>query len=112
MRLLEPCGTLGSTRPRSRGMGRRRPCCSGLWRLYDGRPRGTPMNQPVVLATRQLETERPLHITLLGSPQLTLLGAPISLPRRQLRALLYRLAVALQPVPREQLCFLFWPDIP
>src|SRR5262245_29893829 len=54
-----------------------------------------------------------LSITLLGTPQLTVPGAPepILLPRRQLRALLYRLAVALQPVSREQLCFLLWPDI-
>src|SRR3954451_21316962 len=53
-----------------------------------------------------------LYITLLGPPQLNLLGTPVPLPRRQLRALLYRLAVTLQPVSREQLCFLLWPDIP
>jgi len=69
------------------------------------------MTQSVLLAATQHATERPLHITLLGSPQLTVRGTPIALPRRQLRALLYRLAVAPQPVPREQLCFLLWPDI-
>jgi DNA-binding SARP family transcriptional activator len=53
-----------------------------------------------------------LHITLLGSPQLSALGTPLLIPRRQLRALLYRLAATLQPVAREQLCFLLWPDIP
>ena len=53
-----------------------------------------------------------LRITLLGPPQLTVLGTPLPLPRRQLRALLYRLAVALQPVSREQLGFLLWPDLP
>src|SRR4051812_41435588 len=53
-----------------------------------------------------------LYITLLGPPQLNVLGTPLPLPRRQLRALLYRLAVALQPVSREQLGFLLWPDIP
>jgi DNA-binding SARP family transcriptional activator len=53
-----------------------------------------------------------LNITLLGPPQLSLLGTPLPLPRRQLRALLYRLAATLQPVSREQLCFLLWPDIP
>jgi DNA-binding SARP family transcriptional activator len=53
-----------------------------------------------------------LYITLLGSPQLNVLGTPAPLPRRQLRALLYRLAVTLQPVSREHLCFLLWPDIP
>jgi DNA-binding SARP family transcriptional activator len=28
------------------------------------------------------------------------------------RALLYRLAASREPIPREQLCFLFWPDVP
>src|ERR687895_1192775 len=53
-----------------------------------------------------------LHITLLGPPQLVAAGQAVSLSRRQLRALLYRLAVEQQPVAREQLCFLLWPDIP
>jgi predicted ATPase/DNA-binding SARP family transcriptional activator len=53
-----------------------------------------------------------LYITLLGPPQLHVDSTPLPLPRRQLRALLYRLAVALQPVSREQLGFLLWPDIP
>jgi DNA-binding SARP family transcriptional activator len=34
----------------------------------------------------------------------------IDLTRRQTRALLYRLATALEPVSRDHLCFLFWPD--
>jgi hypothetical protein len=34
------------------------------------------------------------------------------LPRRQARALLYRLAARLEPVPRAHLAFLFWPDEP
>src|SRR5262245_34224535 len=70
------------------------------------------MSQSVLLAATQRSTERPLHITLLGPPQLTVHGTPLPLPRRQLRALLYRLAVALQPVAREHLCFLLWPDTP
>ena len=37
---------------------------------------------------------------------------PLDIPRCQARALLYRLAAGLQPIPREQLCFLFWPDTP
>jgi len=53
-----------------------------------------------------------LRIYLLGPPEVTWAGRPLSIPRRQARALLYRLAVHLQPVPREQLCFLFWPDTP
>jgi len=52
-----------------------------------------------------------LRIDLLGSPEVTWAGRSLTLPRRQLRALLYRLAATAQPVPREQLCFLFWPDI-
>lgn len=56
-------------------------------------------------------TAAPLSINLLGPPQIALAGAPLTLPRRQMRALLYRLAVAQQPVPRDPLCFLFWPDI-
>jgi DNA-binding SARP family transcriptional activator len=39
-------------------------------------------------------------------------GQPLAIPRRQARALLYHLAARLEPVPREQLCFLFWPDTP
>jgi len=37
---------------------------------------------------------------------------PLALSRRQVRALLYRLAAGRQPIPREQLCYLLWPDTP
>jgi predicted ATPase/DNA-binding SARP family transcriptional activator len=70
------------------------------------------MTESVFLAATQHTSEGSLHITLLGPPQLTLAGMPMPLPRRQVRALLYRLAVELQPVPREQLCFLLWAGIP
>lgn len=53
-----------------------------------------------------------LHIVLFGPPQLSWDDQSVALPRRQLRALLYRLAATLQPVSRDQLCFLFWPDSP
>ena len=53
-----------------------------------------------------------LEVRLLGSPDVRRGGQPLPILRRQARALLYRLAVALQPVPREHLCFLFWPDCP
>lgn len=53
-----------------------------------------------------------LQIDLLGPPTLRWQGAAISLPRRQTRALLYRLAAAAHPVPRDELGFLFWPDSP
>ncbi|HEY64162.1 MAG TPA: AAA family ATPase [Caldilineae bacterium] len=36
----------------------------------------------------------------------------MTIPRRQTRALLYCLAVHLEPLPREQICFLFWPHTP
>ncbi len=51
-----------------------------------------------------------LHIHLLGSPQIEWNDQALAIPRRQTRALLYRLAIHMQPVPREQLCYLFWPD--
>jgi predicted ATPase/DNA-binding SARP family transcriptional activator len=53
-----------------------------------------------------------LEVTLLGPPQVRAGGQPLPLARRQLRALLYRLVAELQPVAREQLCFLLWPDAP
>ena len=53
-----------------------------------------------------------LRIRLLGPPGATWAGAPLAIPRRQTRALLYRLAAQAAPVPREQLCYLFWPDEP
>ena len=52
-----------------------------------------------------------LQATLLGPPQLLCAGAAIPLARRQMRALFFRLAVVLRPVARDQLAFLFWPDI-
>ncbi|NTU80161.1 MAG: transcriptional activator domain-containing protein, partial [Chloroflexales bacterium] len=53
-----------------------------------------------------------VEVALLGPPQVRARGEPLPMARRQLRALLYRLAVELKPVPREQLGFLLWPDLP
>ncbi len=53
-----------------------------------------------------------LHLFMLGSPKVWWKGAPLTLPRRQVRALLYRLAAASHPLTRDHLCFLFWPDLP
>ena len=53
-----------------------------------------------------------MHIYLFGSCQIVWQGQPFTLPRRQLRALLYRLAAQLEPVSRSHLAFLFWPDEP
>src|SRR3712207_4116033 len=55
-------------------------------------------------------TEFPLRIALLGSPEVTWRRQPLTLARRQLRALFYRIAASPQPVPRDHLCFLLWPD--
>jgi predicted ATPase/DNA-binding SARP family transcriptional activator len=55
---------------------------------------------------------RSLFVGLLGPPEVSWAGATLSIMRRQTRALLYRLAVHLSPVPRTQLGYLFWPDVP
>lgn len=51
-----------------------------------------------------------LRIYLLGPPAIFCGNEAINVPRRQARALLFRLGVRMQPVPREHLCFLFWPN--
>ncbi|HET9223924.1 MAG TPA: BTAD domain-containing putative transcriptional regulator, partial [Roseiflexaceae bacterium] len=51
-----------------------------------------------------------LRIALLGPPTLTWGDQPLAITRRQARALLYRIAAASHPVPREQLAYLLWPD--
>lgn len=53
-----------------------------------------------------------LHIHLLGPPEVMWRGQPATLARRQTRALFYHLASATQPVPRELLFALLWPDLP
>lgn len=53
-----------------------------------------------------------LKISLLGSPVIEYNDAPFCITRRQTRALLFRLASQEKPVSREQLCYLFWPDVP
>src|SRR5215218_809503 len=58
------------------------------------------------LATPQLQ------IALLGTPVVRYGGADLAIPRRQSRALLYRLAAGPGPLAREELIFLFWPDLP
>jgi predicted ATPase/DNA-binding SARP family transcriptional activator len=53
-----------------------------------------------------------LHIDVLGPPRVAWAGRSLTLTRRQTRALLYRLAASPHPAPRDQLAFLFWPDLP
>jgi predicted ATPase/DNA-binding SARP family transcriptional activator len=51
-----------------------------------------------------------LTITLLGPPTILWNEQALCFSRRQVRALLFRLAANLKPVSREELCFLFWSD--
>jgi DNA-binding SARP family transcriptional activator/tetratricopeptide (TPR) repeat protein len=55
--------------------------------------------------------EMELHISTLGAPEVYWQTTPVLIPRRQTRALLYYLSARLQPIPRQQLCFVFWPDV-
>lgn len=70
----------------------------------------------MILAAPQLALlptlETPLQIALLGPPLLLRDDQPYPIARRQSRALLYRIAATPHPVPRDQLCFLLWPDSP
>ena|GEM_PF-388413 len=52
----------------------------------------------------------PLLIRVLGPLEISWLGRPLAITRRQARALLLRLAAHLQPAARDELLFLFWPD--
>lgn len=53
-----------------------------------------------------------LRVFLLGPVRIEWDWQPLSIYRRQARALLCRLAARMQPVPREELCYAFWPDVP
>ena len=62
-------------------------------------------------ASMGLNSSRPhLRICLLGPPSVTCGNAPLNIPRRIVRAILYRLAGELQPIRRGDLILLFWPD--
>ncbi len=52
-----------------------------------------------------------LSILLFGAPELRLDGQPLPLLRRKTRALLYYLATHGEPVRRERLLLLLWPDL-
>lgn len=52
-----------------------------------------------------------VRLRLLGPPTVTVNGRPFTLSRRQTRALLYYLAANGSPVPRDQLSYLFWPEM-
>lgn len=52
-----------------------------------------------------------LRIYLIGPPIIEWKGHSLALPRRKVRALLYRLATELQPVARDRLIDLFWNEV-
>src|SRR4051812_21636639 len=53
-----------------------------------------------------------ITLTLLGGCQLTVRGRPIALTAKKTQALLAVVALrAPRPVPRAELCRLFWPDV-
>ena len=56
-------------------------------------------------------TGKQLLVNLLGTPTLTWQNQPIVIPRRQARALLYCLAIEMQPVARDMLLLRLWPDL-
>jgi DNA-binding SARP family transcriptional activator len=58
-----------------------------------------------------MDKDARLKVFALGLPEVEWAGQYLALFRRQVRALLFRLAVRRQPVSRSELCFLFWPDI-
>lgn len=60
----------------------------------------------------RFSTDAALHINLLGPPQVTWSSEPLTLSRRQSRALLFYLAHTPEPVARDRLAFLFWSDLP
>lgn len=53
-----------------------------------------------------------MNLQLLGSCRVMWRDQPLALRRRQMRALLYRLAAQATPLARAYLAFLFWPDEP
>jgi len=66
----------------------------------------------LAIDTSKPDVDTSLQVHLLGLPRVECAGFPLSIPRRQVRALLYRLAVQLRPVSRDHLCFLLWSDEP
>ena len=53
-----------------------------------------------------------LYVRLFGLPMIVHDQTHLHVLRREVRALLYRLANRLEPISREQLCYLFWPNAP
>ncbi len=52
-----------------------------------------------------------IGVTLLGTPRVEARGAPVALPRRRTRALLYYLSTEPQAHSRDELADLLWPEL-
>jgi DNA-binding SARP family transcriptional activator len=60
----------------------------------------------------KLDRDERLRFYLLGPPKITHHGKTLSIPRRQVRILLYLLASQNQPIPFQTLHYLFWSQQP
>jgi DNA-binding SARP family transcriptional activator/tetratricopeptide (TPR) repeat protein len=70
------------------------------------------MNALLPLMVQPASTLPSLRFYLLGSPIVVWQDTILAISRRAVRALLFRLACASNPVAREHLHLLFWPDKP
>jgi DNA-binding SARP family transcriptional activator len=70
------------------------------------------MNSSPILTEKVAPLHPRIHFCLLGSPTVTWNNQPLVIPRRSVRALLYRLACESEGVTRGQLQLLFWSDLP
>ena len=65
----------------------------------------------IIPAMNPVSLKKPIiTFYLFGTPEIEYHGQPFILPRRQARALLYRLAAANNSIPREVLADLLWPN--
>ncbi len=58
-----------------------------------------------------IKSSASVRILLLGPPEVYVDGNPIQLKRRLNRAILFYIAAQNQPVTRDGLCEIFWPDL-
>ena len=78
--------------------------------LRGARPVSAPRHEAEALT--MLDSAPCLRVFVLGPAFVEWQGQRLAIARRQARGLLYRLAAQAEPVPREELCFTFWPDEP
>lgn len=81
--------------------------------FYCGLPSRRTLDGRQLLGTSGIPPGRnEYRVLLLGAPEMRRGVERLQVRRRQVRALLYYLAHRRAPVLREQLAFLFWPDLP